>query len=65
MPVSKKKPKPNLLNRREVTDQAVAACPVIGQLLKTSDGVPDSEWERVPADLSLNLDHYLYGLPRQ
>ncbi len=23
--------------------------------------VPDREWERVPADLSKNLDHYLYG----
>jgi len=26
--------------------------------------VPDSEWERVPADLSKNLDHYLYGGPK-
>ena len=23
--------------------------------------VPDEEWERVPTDLSKNLDHYLYG----
>lgn len=23
--------------------------------------VPDSDWERVPVDLSKNLDHYLYG----
>lgn len=23
--------------------------------------VPESEWERVPRDLSKNLDHYLYG----
>jgi hypothetical protein len=23
--------------------------------------VPESEWERVPCDLSKNLDHYLYG----
>jgi antitoxin ParD1/3/4 len=23
--------------------------------------VPDQDWERVPADLSENLDHYLYG----
>jgi len=23
--------------------------------------VPEGEWERVPADLSKNVDHYLYG----
>ena len=23
--------------------------------------VPDEEWERVPKDLAMNLDHYLYG----
>ncbi len=23
--------------------------------------VPDADWESVPADLSKNLDHYLYG----
>jgi hypothetical protein len=26
--------------------------------------VPAEEWERVPADLSRNLDHYLYGGPK-
>jgi len=23
--------------------------------------VPDKDWDSVPADLSKNLDHYLYG----
>jgi hypothetical protein len=23
--------------------------------------VPENDWEQVPADLSTNLDHYLYG----
>jgi Arc/MetJ-type ribon-helix-helix transcriptional regulator len=23
--------------------------------------VPDADWDRVPPDLSKNLDHYLYG----
>ena len=27
-------------------------------------GVPEREWERVPADLSINVDHYLYGSKR-
>jgi hypothetical protein len=26
--------------------------------------VPEREWERVPADLSKNVDHYLYGSKR-
>jgi hypothetical protein len=26
--------------------------------------VPEREWERVPADLSKNVDHYLYGIKR-
>jgi Arc/MetJ-type ribon-helix-helix transcriptional regulator len=26
--------------------------------------VPAEDWARVPADLSKNLDHYLYGTPR-
>lgn len=27
--------------------------------------VPDEEWEKIPADASLNLDHYLYGSPKR
>ena len=26
--------------------------------------VPEREWERVPSDLSKNVDHYLYGSKR-
>lgn len=27
--------------------------------------VPESEWEKLPADLSDQLDHYVYGTPKQ
>lgn len=27
--------------------------------------VPDSEWEKFPADFSQNIDHYLYGGPKR
>jgi hypothetical protein len=27
--------------------------------------IPDEEWEKVPKDLSKNLDHYLYGAPKE
>jgi hypothetical protein len=28
-------------------------------------GVPAEEWAKVPADASLNLDHYLHGAPKR
>jgi hypothetical protein len=27
--------------------------------------IPDEEWEGVPTDASINLDHYLYGAPKK
>ncbi len=27
--------------------------------------VPDSEWRKVPRDLSKNLHHYLHGAPKE
>jgi putative addiction module CopG family antidote len=27
--------------------------------------IPESEWEKVPRDLAQNVDHYLYGHPKQ
>ena len=26
--------------------------------------VPENEWDKLPPDLSDNLDHYIYGLPK-
>jgi hypothetical protein len=38
----------------------------IWQVLDDIGGsVPDEEWRKVPADLSMNLDHYLYGAPKR
>ena len=37
----------------------------LGELFKSIvKDVPDKDWENVPADLSKNLDHYLYGRPK-
>jgi hypothetical protein len=33
---------------------------LIDVVFRIAKGVPDSEWARLPADLSKNLDHYLY-----
>ena len=28
-------------------------------------GLPEDTWDNVPTDGSINLDHYLYGAPKQ
>jgi len=28
-------------------------------------GVPEEAWTALPSDLSVNIDHYLYGVPKQ
>ena len=32
---------------------------------KLMAGIPDKAWDNVPSDLSINVDHYLYGAPKQ
>ena len=32
---------------------------------KLMAGIPDTAWDNVPSDLSINVDHYLYGAPKQ
>ncbi|MBI3697430.1 MAG: hypothetical protein HY238_21675 [Acidobacteria bacterium] len=27
--------------------------------------IPKREWKKIPRDLSVNLDHYLYGFPKR
>ncbi len=30
-----------------------------------SRNIPDEEWDKLPPDLSFNLDHYIYGAPKR
>lgn len=32
---------------------------------EVNDGLPADTWDNVPTDGSINLDHYLYGAPKQ
>ena len=34
------------------------------ELVRIGDSLPKEERERLPADASENLDHYLYGSPK-
>lgn len=41
---------------------AVRAAEIARQIAKE---IPDEVWDRMPADFSKNIDHYLYGLKRE
>ncbi len=48
--------------RRSDNGQPVGIWEVLAALGRT---VPPDELERLPTDLSRNLDHYLYGVPKR
>ena len=39
--------------------------PVWERVVEIGARIPREEWEKVPNDLSMNLDHYLYGAPKE
>lgn len=39
--------------------------PVWDVVEEINAGLPADTWENVPTDGSINLDHYLYGAPKQ
>jgi hypothetical protein len=50
-------------NSGAVNDSQAAEAfePVYQTVLKLAQTLPESEWVKVPADLSKNIDEYLYG----
>ena len=42
-----------------------SAKPIWEVIAEIGATVPEEEWAKVPADLASNLDHYLYGTPKQ
>ncbi len=43
----------------------VKSVPVWKRVLENMQAVPDEVFERIPADSSEQLDHYLYGTPKR
>ncbi|MGB2624049.1 MAG: hypothetical protein WA857_16305 [Candidatus Acidiferrum sp.] len=39
--------------------------PIEAVLQSLAGDVPETEWQKLPADLTEDLDHYLYGTPRK
>lgn len=42
-----------------------SARPIEDMLEELAKEIPQEEWDKLPDDLSNNLDHYLYGVPKQ
>jgi hypothetical protein len=42
-----------------------AAVPAWKQVLDNMKDIPDDEFDRMPADSSEQLDHYIYGTPKR
>jgi len=40
------------------------AKPLWMRIVEIGASVPREDWREVPADASINLDHYLYGAPK-
>lgn len=56
------------LNRRAASvdeEYDDSAPPVWQSVIALGASLPPEEWDRVPADLAANLDHYLYGSPSE
>lgn len=45
--------------------RGATARPVEDIIRELGQQVPQSEWDRLPLDLTDNLDHYLYGTPKR
>jgi hypothetical protein len=39
--------------------------PIWEIIVEISSTVPVEEWDKIPEDASVNLDHYLYGAPKK
>jgi hypothetical protein len=51
-------------NQSDGPPQATSFPPFLQFIEAIGAQVPQEEWAKVPTDLSKNLDHYLYGLPK-
>lgn len=50
---------------RRIALQIESGHPIWEVVAEMGASVPEDAWESVPADLSKNLHHYLYGAPKE
>ncbi|MCI0562893.1 MAG: hypothetical protein MN733_30805 [Nitrososphaera sp.] len=53
------------INPIEEPQASLYARPIEDMLSEVAREIPVEEWEKLPADLSDNIDHYLYGWPKK
>ena len=57
------------LKSRFTTAGAAAAAPAkeapAAAKAKIRESIPKEEWQKLPTDASKNVDHYLYGTPKE
>jgi hypothetical protein len=49
----------------DLEERAVARFRIVGELRRIAASIPKASWDRLPRDLSANLDHYIYGVPKR
>jgi len=57
-----------LLDEKEAEQHGTAddeSIPIWEAIAQISKSVPEEEWAKLPTDLSVNIDHYLYGAPKR
>jgi hypothetical protein len=52
---------PKEINQQEPPEAMQESGSLLEMVSAITNTVPEHEWNRVPADLAKNLDHYLYG----
>ena len=50
-----------LVEEKLAANQKADSRPIWEVITEISSEIPDEEWEKLPADGSVNHDHYLYG----
>ena len=51
--------------KRAVNTRRGTAVRIEDQIAAIARQIPQKEWDKVPTDLSCNVDHYLYGAPKR
>jgi hypothetical protein len=49
----------------DLEERAVAGFRIVGELRRIAASIPKASWDKLPRDLSANLDHYIYGVPKR
>ncbi|MBW4540934.1 MAG: hypothetical protein KME43_17545 [Myxacorys chilensis ATA2-1-KO14] len=57
-------PDGNGVDQTESSQQLPSLPPFLQFVEEISAQIPKEEWEKLPSDLSKNVDHYLYGSPK-